>query len=261
MTWVVGLVAPGFAVGVADIRVSLSDVSGGVRPVPTLGVQKIHPVGDRVVVGFAGSIETGFALVEDLRRYSPNAVDAPLGELVRAWIDGGAGTIFGPGDDLIALGVPASRDWGPPGVSTGLAHSEGCKAIGRPGGVDVEDIPLFTSGDIGSGAGIEEYRAGLERATTPEEVVGLANFGMATGQLGLGGPGMVMSVVLSGILEANVEPTVSQDVIVCCVERGGVTLDNNQRLTGRSWPPVATSWEEIQQLAGEKGLAASTLFA
>lgn len=269
MTWVIGLAAPGFAVGVADIRITLETHPGTYRPVTDFGVQKIHLVGESMAIGFSGPIRTGFLLVEDFRRFATGADDVVLGDLVERWADTsvsgalakiGREAFIGPWQ-VIVLTVPSSRDWGPPDVVTGLAYSQGCTVTSRGDHAEIEDIPLFEACHIGSGSEVEEYRSGIEAATTLEQTVSLTSFGMATETLGLGGPGMVMGVVVTGIIESRVDPTVSADVMVCCIERGGVTISTNQNVTRRRWPPIATNWAELQKLAGGCGINAAALTA
>jgi hypothetical protein len=63
MTWIVG--APtmfGYSFGISDVRITLDDGS----EVDCL--QKVHPIGRHVAAGFAGSVNIGFAMIDELRR-------------------------------------------------------------------------------------------------------------------------------------------------------------------------------------------------
>jgi hypothetical protein len=63
MTWVLGSGVPfGYAALISDIRVTWPD--GTHKD----ALQKIYPVGRQMLVGFAGSVRLGFAMVEDMRR-------------------------------------------------------------------------------------------------------------------------------------------------------------------------------------------------
>ncbi len=64
MTWIVGTPALfGYGFGISDVRVTFGDDT----EVDCL--QKIHPVGQWIAAGFAGSVQIGFAMVNELRRF------------------------------------------------------------------------------------------------------------------------------------------------------------------------------------------------
>jgi Proteasome subunit len=72
-----------------DVRVTYSSDAGD-REEMLFGVRKIHPVTPSIAVGFAGSIDVGFRLVEDLQRTARAGKYGRLPEpsdLVSGWVD------------------------------------------------------------------------------------------------------------------------------------------------------------------------------
>lgn len=64
MTWILGSALPfGYGALISDIRVTLSNG----RHLDCL--QKIYPVASMMMAGFAGSVELGFVMIQDLQRY------------------------------------------------------------------------------------------------------------------------------------------------------------------------------------------------
>ena len=66
MTWIVGGVTVfGYGIALSDIRVSWH----GTNALHKDCLQKVYPVGNFIVAGFAGSVKIGFCLIEDLKRF------------------------------------------------------------------------------------------------------------------------------------------------------------------------------------------------
>ncbi len=79
MTWVIGGITPfGYGVGLSDIRVSWDDKK--YRDC----LQKVYPVGKFIIAGFAGSVELGFRLIQDLSNFLH--LDNPDEAWIPEWI-------------------------------------------------------------------------------------------------------------------------------------------------------------------------------
>lgn len=77
MTWVIGLPGmPTGALGLADTRIT---VSNGHTVAHIDGIQKLHPIAPNLALAFAGSVELGFHVVDDLRAFLGGP---PRGQLV-----------------------------------------------------------------------------------------------------------------------------------------------------------------------------------
>jgi hypothetical protein len=64
VTWILGAAIPfGYAALISDVRVTFPD--GSHRDI----LQKVYPVGPMLLAGFAGSVEIGFRLIQDLQHY------------------------------------------------------------------------------------------------------------------------------------------------------------------------------------------------
>src|SRR5437764_136750 len=96
MTWIVGTAPPfGWAVGLSDIRVTLSNDS------ELDCLQKIYPVGRFIAAGFAGSVAIGFAMIQRLAEllYNPDERSAWIPSEVAKWWQHDAQEVFNSFDD------------------------------------------------------------------------------------------------------------------------------------------------------------------
>jgi hypothetical protein len=262
MTWVIGVPVGGFAIGVADTRVSVDR-----QPVTGFGVQKLHQVSHQMVVGFSGSIELGFEMVDALAEYVLlSGVDPgrDLGVGLTNWTKHLATTYRpdagGNGVSLLVLAASATVRFGPDEVDLGMPLCHGGivrtpSAAGSP--FQVQGIPHLEARSIGSGAGVEAYRQALERLATRDTLVSLFRFQ----QFAEGTPGLVLADQLTRTLEQGIEPTVSQDLHIAVVGASGVVWTTNESITGRRMDRIAATWEEVLKWASSERLAAANLRA
>lgn len=157
MTWVIGTPSMfGYGVAISDIRVS---VPGGL----TLDcLQKVYPVGRFLVAGFAGSVEFGFAAIQDLRN------NLHLPDPDSAWIPGWvafrwfrrARRMFANApvrirqhrSEIMLVGVSPSVDMGIP------EWARPTVAILRSPEFSPEILKINAIDSIGSGRDVDTYR-------------------------------------------------------------------------------------------------------
>jgi hypothetical protein len=256
MTWIVGSAPPfGWAVGLSDIRVSFSDGT------ELDCLRKIYPVGRFIAAGFAGSVAIGFAMIQRLSEllYNPDEKQAWIPPEVANWWQHDAQEVFNSfgdvekagGSQLILLGVHPSENAGD--VPWARSHlytfswPEFEPVVANPNAVV----------SIGSGASVTHYRELLERIPTDDSL-----WQLEAGHFGGMTDGLMMTIT-NTIQE---EPTqgISPHMHVCLVSRGQIQIRKNDRrwinrpdLQDFIMPPVATSFDELEQFAVTRGATAT----
>jgi hypothetical protein len=258
MTWVIGM--PGFltrGVVVSDVRVSLVNTRTGLVVREVDAVQKIHQVAHNMVLGFAGSVELGFALVEDLRRFNQ-------------WVP--AGNVASPAWTAWHWGrrvrfiwsrlPPAAQQLGCELLLAGALPGQGpivhssAFALRSPR-FEFEQVPARTARSIGSGAHVAEYAAELVRFG--EDWVDLVQADVMMGPLG---PLVPMGLFLAQAIRARDADGISPHLHLCSVRPMEILLGTNDMqgfgdgAFDLEMPPVATTWAEYQALAHDQGFAA-----
>jgi hypothetical protein len=166
MTWVFGtpLAFLGMALCVADIQVTLRDG----RQVDCL--QKVYPMHQNVLAGFAGDVQIGFALLKALDRELPAyPSDEPAAIAVSELIEGfpeRARDVFNSapavnrsqGSELLIAGAT-------PAPNTIYGGKPVVACLRGPGFVP-EPIDRGEWGSIGSGSDVAAYREKLEGYTS-----------------------------------------------------------------------------------------------
>jgi hypothetical protein len=245
MTWVFGTATDffGTAICVSDIQVTMADGE-------TIDcLQKMYPVARNVVAGFAGDVQLGFAMLEDLARLLREERPAPetMSEFSRIAKARFAGALAhqreGRSELLIAYVVPDERMvyGGRPVV---------CRL--RCPDFNFEEIPRGTWGSIGSGTDIPAYQQELEKLTGEETDPLL--------QMEASRPGSyahTMFIALTGaIAEFGPVPGISRHFHSCVVTVEGWEGGSSDRtmfgpdgeVVEIKMPKVATSFGELQEL-------------
>jgi hypothetical protein len=258
MTWVIGM--PGFltrGVIVSDVRVSLVNSRTGrvVREIDA--VQKIHPVADNMVLGFAGSVELGFALVDDLRRFNQWVPDGHLASTAWTAWHWARRVRF-----IWGRLPPQARQLGCELLLVGALPSQGpfvqsSAFVLRSPRFEFEVIQSRTARSIGSGAHVAEYAAELEQFG--EEWFNLAQADVMVGPLG---PLVPMGLFLAQAIRQREADGVSPHLHLCSVRPMEIQLGTNDMqgfgdgAFDLAMPQVATSWPEYLALAHDQGFAA-----
>jgi len=249
MTWIVGAAAPlGYAVGISDIRVTFRD--GSDRDC----LQKIYPMARFIAAGFAGSVRTGFAMLESsahLLRDAPDGsaffpqevVDcfSPLARDVfpsfppdeRAWHS-----------HLMLLAAHPTEDVGIPGYARCSVHI--LKSLDFVPNI----VPIGQVVSIGSGSVFPPYQEVV--ASFSSNLMSLMQMEVA----GIGASSVLLSMAMQKTIERNPSPGISSHAHICLVYRGVVDVRPNncdqypqsgEKIEFRM-PQVATSWSEFTQM-------------
>lgn len=256
MTWVVGV--PGLNVGalaVSDARVTFCDTATGEVIRSWDGVRKIHPIGPNALLGFAGSIYLGFKCVRDFRAFlGPNPkglfvnMNAALPEwskrVASAWDD----PQLVPSDEadagchVLILSIHPEQDVGDM-ASWPMSYG----FILRSPEFTIEEIPITKIGSIGSGA--RRYIQELEELTESWTDI----FNMGTTPV----PGLTrlgVAAMLQSAIQRTPDESIGDALHMAQITREGVDISSIQttalHTSGESvsMPPVATTWEEFQQM-------------
>lgn len=254
MTWIIGRPGPfGYAIGVSDIRVTLSD--GTEKDC----LQKIYNVGSHIVLGFAGSVAIGLKIVNQLALELPPPPKQGLSLIPQAVAEdfpSGAQKIYREfpeqehrlGSQLILLSAhPTEND--------GSAPWAKCYVY-RFSAPDFHPILAGSSEivSIGSGSGVEAYRKTLYDLQDDFEHLKLQQYYSYGAALG-------MMTSISTILKRLPSKGISQHIQFCVVGRDGVRIgkndieDNEVPEKSFKMPPVATSLEELKNMLSANGIS------
>jgi hypothetical protein len=260
MTWVFGTATEffGTAICVSDIQVTLP----GDETVDCL--QKMYPLAQNVVAGFAGDVELGFSMLEDLAAIvqdeRPRSAHEAMGEFSRIAKARFARLLVGQqergSEVLMAYVLPNEQ----------MVYG-GQPLVGRFRCPDFEfeEIPRGAWGSIGSGTDIPAYQRELEKLTG-EQTDPLLQ--MEANQPG--GYAQMMFIALTGAI-GDIEPIpgISRHFHSCVVTVGGYMPGNSDRtmfgpdgeIIEIKMPKVATSFAELQELlrAGRQDAPASAI--
>lgn len=261
MTWVIGASTIWrYGTVVSDIQVTFAD--GATVDL----LQKAYPVGNSIVVGFAGSVRVGFALTESLRRFllvPPNILST------HAWDPIWVANNWAPVAREVYEAQPKQeRDIGSQVLLVGAHPNRRDPILGAESVIARFSAPRFKPGimtktiklcSIGSGAGIAEYK----RAIKP-----LFRFASGLNMAEIGGPGhwgQMLGFSISRTLNNYPRAGISRHLHVFNIHLGRITMGtNDERLFPKEGPPVdilmprvATNYEEFLLLARERGCAES----
>jgi hypothetical protein len=255
MTWVVGMPSWfGYSLGLSDICVTLGDRS----TVDCL--QKIYPVGRFVALGFSGSVQIGFAMVDrlaDLLVTAPG--EAWDTEIVAQWWPEQARLVFdgfpekarNGKSSLMMLSVHPNRDNG--AFPLPFAH------IFRSPNFNPIPIRTNDAASIGSGTQVDACRETLERLCNDEEHR-LELMQMAQVKDGIL---QVLGLDFAQLLEKAQPKGISPHMHLCAVRRGEIAIAPNDYTrfedsgpVAFTMPKVATSWLGLLQMLNARGASA-----
>lgn len=256
MTWIVGSASPfGWAVGLSDIRVTLSDGT------ELDCLRKIHPVGRFIAAGFAGSVAIGFAMIQRLTEllHNPDETLAWIPAEVAKWWQRDAQEVFNRFDELerecgsqiILLGVHPSENMGDAPWARSHAYKFSWPDF-EPTTANPTEVV-----SIGSGSLVGPYRELLEQIPMDEalEQLETRHFGGMT-------DGLMMTI--TNRIQEIPTPGISPHMHVCLVSRGQVQIRKNDRryinrpdLQDFVMPDVAATWDELERIALARGAMAT----
>ena len=245
---------------IADIRITI-----GARTIE--GILKIHQVGRWLAVGFAGNVEAGFMMVDDLRHYLSEVPDEAMvrpgfitwhwARRVRYAYRRLPERLRRGGCELLLVGAS------PPEKSPfSITHGY----ILRAPEFGLEIIPPQKARSIGSGSKVPEYVAALEGLfATRRDAFEIMQFETHR----TGGSLWALSMSVSDAIEQKREASVSEHLVLCFVRAGEVLWTNNDRevltpgtaIASRTMPPIATNLADFRVLAGEHRFAAADAVA
>lgn len=259
MTWIIGgSTMFGYGVMISDICVSFGQ--GNSKDC----LQKIYPVGNHILGGFAGSVELGFMMLQNLRDF----LKLPEKEQEEcAWYPDWVGENWAPEAKRIFSRVPDNlKALGCQIIMVGTHPTED---IGIPGFAKTYVVilkspdfnPHIESGgnkflSIGSGAYIGEYVKELEEATSL-----YGNNSLVQTEIHHpGGFGNTLKIALSSVLRDNPHIGISKHLHLAIINRGTYTLSTNdttihytkEHVEEIKMPRVAKSYPEFLGLVSNK---------
>jgi hypothetical protein len=249
----------GYGFAISDVRVTLQNGS----EVDCL--QKIFGVGRHVAAGFAGSVQIGFAMIDEFRRLA-DICDERIAcdpQSIAADTPGQARRIFAtfPPEEqknkchLMVICVDPQAHVGNPHILRSHVY------IFKSPDFDVEVIPTHELGSIGSGLESEECQAIVNSFSTDPKRREI----FWHGELGQpGGMASVLGSALTGIL-TKVQPRgVSAHLNYCWVYRGHTIITTNDHSVMGRWtvgalgsginePDRVASQERLRSAASKDG--------
>jgi hypothetical protein len=254
MTWIVGApTAFGYAVAISDIKATWR----GRRE--EVAVQKLYPVGRDLAAGFAGSVQFGFRLVEDLRDclrlddpervWKPRAAALKWYRRARRFFRQAGEDVKRLGSAVMLLGVSARQHIGLPGAALTTV------AIMRSPDFVPQFLTPGTVDSIGCGALVAAYAKTLRDFTT-EPFFWQAELMYP----GANSYGRMLRHVIQQKIENHPEASVSPHLHLCIVRRGAVDITTSDHDTALypsgqlvEWrmPRIATTWTEFETMTRE----------
>lgn len=258
MTWVIGgTTLFGYGVAISDIRATFYKADGEISHHKDC-LQKIYPVGNFFVAGFAGSVRLGFSLIEDMRGFlSPNSPDMSwVPERVAInWRRRGK-KIFSMapseqqkfGSSILLVGIHPTHNSG------NARHPKGVTCVFRSPEFEPKFYKVNEFVSIGTGAEVEQYKKRLHDSTRIFDNPAIM---METGRRG--GWGYTIGDHVKRASRKDREVTVSEHIQTFIVERGKIYLSNNETTTITAkgpvkfeMPPLAKSYREFEGLCEGK---------
>jgi hypothetical protein len=270
MTWVIAANVPllGYAIAISDIRVTFGALDARQE---RDCLQKIYPVGQDLVAGFAGAVEIGFEMVESLQKglhlddpslsWDPTVIAEQWPITARKIFQKYPAVTQQHGCQIILLGAHPVEHVGIPGIGRTYVYSFSC-----PNFEPVQAKPYEVL-SIGSGSGVPPYLKVLERYTKDPKFRKL----LMRGESMPGGMATMLGSSVTTVIKQNPEPGISQHLHLCTVKRGAVQIwPNDHSHTGRwemyslgppdktndkhpetnnfTMPPVVTTYKELCSL-------------
>ena len=259
MTWIVGRALPfGYAAAVSDVRVTIGNVHRDC-------LQKVHEVGPRMAMGFAGNVWIGFRMVKRLQNLLAQSDQAREPEVVARWWPYDAREVFeleaqsiaDPSCELMLLSAHPTNDIGIPNIPRCSVH-----CFRSPG---FEPVLAEPDGILPGGSKAVAIGCGNESARYREVLDHVTDFLPATGGPVMHGEftGRMLVGVRHTILN-HPNPDVSPFLQLCTVSRGYVRIMNADGrrygvggdVTDFTVPKLVANLDEYCAELGELGDAA-----
>lgn len=237
MTWVIGACPPlgGYGLMISDIQVTLATGQ------TFNAIRKAHPVGPYLVLGFSGSVRTGFAMVESLKQFlaltpevPPNAAYIP-GEVAEYWSPL-ASDVFAVshalektlGCSLLLVGIHPTEDIGMPRARAYVIRMV-CPNF-RPG---YSPKSLFSVLSIGTGSKVVAYRRAMR------QLLRIENGLIQAEVMNTGGWGQTIAHAVTMAIDKHAVPGISNHLHIADVRRGSINIYRNDRTDyPKDGPPV-----------------------
>jgi hypothetical protein len=267
----------GYGFGISDVRVTLGDGS----EVDCL--QKVYPVARWMAAAFAGSVKIGFAMIDKLRRMG-NSLEEPYAfipeVLAREW-PSYACKVFENfpeserrlASHLMLISAHPQEDNGNPNWPRCTVH------IFKSPDFEPVEIKVHQLGSIGCGSVYDECRAVIEGFSSNFD---RRMFHMKAGIGNQGGMGTSIGHDLTNLLIRTQPKGISSHLHYCWVYRGRIIIEANNRIMEGKWtifplghtqdqfddhdealdegavafrmPPIATTWDEFDQIVKNRKL-------
>jgi hypothetical protein len=228
MTWVIGASTPfGYGFAISDICVQFR--YGETRDM----LQKIYPVGNYIVAGFAGSVKIGFLLIDNLKEI----LKLPEGSENKAWypdwvaekFSKNAKEIFDKADDnekqgrsqILMVGISPNENIGDSDIPK--SYISILESPNFEPEIHKEPKNVYS---IGSGSDIEEYIKALKDCFDIKKGWGL----MKEENTFPGGWGHSIMLTLSDVIENIKRKGISRHLHICIVRRGEIWIENSDRI-------------------------------
>jgi len=269
----------GYASAISDVRVTLGDKHYDC-------LQKVHAVGRDIVMGFAGSVKVGFAMIERMRELL-HVDDENIGwipEAVAEWWPADARVLFTEADEderqagchLLMIGAHPSEDVGIPG----WARTFGC--IFRAPDFAPEVIAVNKIASIGCGEQAQPCIEAVEEILRED-----LPFQGETGNPG--GMAQIIGMALTRRLQESQPYGISDHLHCCWVFRRNIRIRANDHVRNGAWtvmdagpgvlsteilpsivertpvvegshvfrmPKIVSTWPDLQSLFNDNGLTA-----
>lgn len=257
MTWVIGRAGPfGYAVGLSDIRITLPN--GSEKDC----LQKIYNVGPMLALGFAGSVVIGLEIVNQLSAalsvtennsaWNPLEIAEHLHIGTKEIFNSFPQKIRAGGCHLMLLSAHPTENDGAAPWARCYVHR-----FRHPDFRPLPDNPTEIV-SIGSGSQVKHYIDALRNLEKDFELLKMETMMPQASALGL-----AMSV--TSAINKNPVDGISPHLHICLVGREGIKLGNNDTDVqdhpeeNFTMPPVAQSWEELQEILKLTGSSKSII--
>lgn len=272
MTWIVGtpVMMSGYGFAVSDVR-----VTWGTKWLDCL--QKIYQVGRFVALGFSGSVEIGFSMVDELKRLlhcsDENRAWDP--KAIAEWWPQDARIIFNRFPNQLKehrceLMLLAAHPYEQNGQYSVPYVYKFCSPDFMPRMANPHELI-----SIGSGSKCSTYENLLNTLSTDRKY----KTRLFQAEVGTrGGTGSRIGNMITDLLQKHLELGISKHLHYCWVELGSITINTNNRLTSGNWtvsphgmnspeitntdegnylamPKLATSWDELESIARNEGIS------
>jgi len=219
----------GYGFALSDVRVTLGDG----REVDCL--QKIHPVGQWVAAGFAGSVEIGFAMIDTLKSFlrlddldlacDPLSIADCWPAPARAVFTGFEPEARQHGCHSMLVSTHPQEHGGNPSWPRSYVH------ISKSPDFQAETVLVHKLGSIGCGEAYEPCRHAIERYSNLD-----GQDVLMQGEIGpSGGMGSRLGSVLTNVLMQAQPGGISSHLHYCWVYRGQIIIQTNDHSTIGRW--------------------------